>query len=134
VTAIERHILTGTPGSGKTSIVRLGFAGISHPGRVGHGGHRGRAGRRVRPAVLPASFIDLVVAAQRQAREAALEIGVRFHDPSPTGTHRLATWLSLPIPAALSGELDTMANERPYHPKVFFIRNLGVCQPTSAHV
>jgi len=132
---MKRYILTGTPGSGKTAILRL----------LEHLGHsvveeaasaviaRMLAQCQAEPWAHP-SFIDAIVALQRQRqqRAASSETEVQFYDRSPICTHALAVHLGRPITARLSAELDRITGESTYERQVFFIRNQGFCEPTAA--
>jgi predicted ATPase len=132
---MRRCILTGTPGSGKTSILRL-------LERLGHGVVEEAATdvialARARGDAEPhlrASFIDDIVVLQRQRQERAPAAGTppQFHDRSPICTYALATWLGRPASAALRAEIDRIEREHIYDPAVFFVRAMGFCEPTAA--
>jgi predicted ATPase len=74
-----------------------------------------------------------VVALQRERQLTSSAQGaVQVFDRSPVCTHALATYLGLPVSAALASELERIAAERIYETRVFFVRNLGFCEPTAA--
>jgi predicted ATPase len=80
-----------------------------------------------------ASFIDEIVAEQRLRQVAGAPPGeVQIFDRSPVCTHALAVFLGLPITRSLAEELDRITAERVYQRQVFFVRNLGFCEPTTA--
>jgi predicted ATPase len=132
---MKRFILTGTPGSGKTAILRQlemdGFSvveeaatdvialcqaqGISEPWR-------------------DVSFLDLIAGLQRrrQLRAAREPAEVQFHDRSSVCTAALAKYLGFPITDALQEELERIKEEKIFQTPVFFIRNLGFVAPTEA--
>ncbi|MEO3874043.1 AAA family ATPase [Nonomuraea sp. B12E4] len=134
---MKRYILTGTPGSGKTTILRslaaLGYATVEEAATavIADEQARGDAEPWARP-----SFIDKVVALQRhrQTRPAAQLPGdsAAFFDRSPVCTHALSTYVGHPISPNLSAELERIAREEVYDRHVFFVRNLGFCEPTEA--
>jgi len=79
------------------------------------------------------SFVDDItnLQKQRQLRVAGME-GIQFYDRSPVCTCALSRWLGYPIPATLADEIDRIRVEGTYQRQVFFIENLGFCEPTQA--
>jgi predicted ATPase len=131
---MHRYVLTGTPGAGKTSILRglakRGCAVVEEAATdvVSRGMIDGEAQPWTR-----ASFIDEIVAEQRLRQVAGAPPGeVQIFDRSPVCTHALAVFLGLPITRSLAEELDRITAERVYQRQVFFVRNLGFCEPTTA--
>ncbi|WP_331770661.1 AAA family ATPase (plasmid) [Embleya sp. NBC_00888] len=144
---MKRYILTGTPGAGKTTVLRrleeMGYAVVEEAATdvIARGQARGEP-----EPWTGETFIDRVVALQREReRETAVPsadraedptadrtAGVRIFDRSPICTHALSVYLNRPVSAALSAELDRVARAGSYRREVFFLRNLGFCEPTAA--
>ncbi|GAA4965094.1 AAA family ATPase [Yinghuangia aomiensis] len=130
---MRRYVLTGTPGAGKTAILR-GLAARGHA-IVEEAATEVIARAQARGETEPwtrASFIDEVIALQRQRQLTTTDAGVQIYDRSPICTHALATYLGHPVPRALTAELDRITSQAVYQPQVLFIRNLGFCEPTPA--
>jgi predicted ATPase len=132
---MKRFILTGTPGAGKTAILRqLEFEGY---GVVEEAATAVIALRQAQGIAEPwtcPSFIDDVIHLQRQRQMRALHApdDVQFHDRSAVCTAALATYLGYPMSDALSSELERIRSEHIYEKQVFLIRNLGFVAPTEA--
>ncbi|MDP9319457.1 MAG: AAA family ATPase [Actinomycetota bacterium] len=132
---MKRYILTGTPGSGKTSILRrlqaLGYDVVNEAATDVIA--RRQADGDPEPW-MQESFIDDIVATQRrrQQRAAQAQGTVQVYDRSPICTAALSTYTDRPVSRALSEEIDRIIREQVYQPTVFFVRNLGFCQPTAA--
>lgn len=130
---MRRYVLTGTPGAGKTAILRA----------LADRGHtvveeaatdviaRAQAAGEAEPWTR-ASFIDEVITLQRQRQLASAEAAIQIYDRSPICTHALATYLGHPVSQTLAAELDRITSQAIYHPQVLVIRNLGFCEPTPA--
>ncbi|PZG51558.1 ATPase [Spongiactinospora gelatinilytica] len=132
---MKRYVLTGTPGSGKTAILR----------RLESDGHTvieeaatdvialRQAQGEPEPWTKP-SFTVAITTLQRRRQEqaAALPGLVQFYDRSPVCTYALAVYLGHPVPAALSRELERIKDQRIYEKRVFFVQNLGSVTPTAA--
>jgi predicted ATPase len=132
---MRRYILTGTPGAGKTSILRLleaqGQSVVDEAATAVI--TLGQAQGDAEPWT-QATFIDQIVGLQRhrQTQAAAASASVQLYDRSPICTHALSTYLGYPASTALSAEISRITREQIYQPQVFFIRNLGFCEPTAA--
>jgi predicted ATPase len=132
---MQRYILTGTPGAGKTAVLRFlesrGFAVVEEAATAVIALRHALG--EVQPGVGP-GFLDEIVALQRQRQLRADGMGgqLQFFDRSPICTHALSSYAGLPVPPALAAEIDRITREQVYDRTVFFIRNLGFCEPTAA--
>jgi predicted ATPase len=132
---MKRFILTGTPGSGKTALLRQlemdGFSVVEEAATdvIALSQARGFAAPWKSP-----SFIDAVVVLQRlrEARSALEHVDVQVHDRSVVCTAALADYLGFPYSDLLKGELERMRSSEIFERKVFFLRNLGFVAPTEA--
>jgi predicted ATPase len=132
---LPRYILTGTPGSGKTAVLRLlEFHGhvvveesatdvIALEKALGH----------QRPWSDP-SFIDKIVTLQRRRQICAQAARTRpiFFDRSPVCTLALSHYLGFEPTRLLLDEVDRAVQESVYEPVVFFVRNQGFIHTTAA--
>ena len=132
---MKRYILTGTPGSGKTSILHelksQGYCVVEEAATdvIAYEQRRGNLEPHSRP-----DFIDAIVHLQKQRQlEAATDSDeFQWYDRSPICTLALSRYLGYPPPASLVEELERIERERIYQRQVFFIENLGFCQPSEA--
>jgi predicted ATPase len=131
---MRRYVLTGTPGAGKTSILR-GLAELGY-GVVEEAATTVIARAQARGEDEPwtrASFIDEIVDLQSRRQLASPTTApVQVFDRSPICTHALATYLGRPPSRVLTAEIERITGEEIYERQVFFVRNLGFCEPTSA--
>lgn len=129
---MRRFILTGTPGSGKTAILRQleveghGVVEEAATDVIALQQAKGIAEPWTRPV-----FVDEVVALQAR-RRVRLTDPVQFHDRSAFCTAALAKFLGYPPSEALTRELDSLKREGFYEKRVFFVRNLGFVTPSAA--
>ena len=132
---MKRFVLTGTPGSGKTAIIRQleidGFSVVEEAATdlIALAQAQGITEPWTHP-----SFIDSVfrLQRQRQLRASRQPDEIQFHDRSPVCTAALATYLGQPVSDEFARELERIRKEAIYQSQVFFIRNLGSITPTGA--
>ncbi len=132
---MRRYILTGTPGSGKTSILRIlgadGYAIVDEAATDVIAAEQ--AGGVAEPWLDP-RFIDKIIDLQcaRQQNHDPDDPRIQVYDRSPVCTLALARYLGYPISVALAGELNRITDQGIYDRRVFFVRPLGFVEPTSA--
>ena len=132
---MKRYILTGTPGAGKTAVLRQlerdGFGVVEEAATdvIALQQAKGVA----KPWTDPI-FIDRIIDLQssRQQRHATGRGEVQFHDRSAVCTAALAEWLGYPPSAGLERELERIERQGIFQRRVFFIRSLGFIRPTEA--
>jgi len=129
------YILTGTPGAGKTAILRQlelnGHAVVEEAATDVIALHHALGNPE--PWRSPA-FVDQIVALQRQRQRAAGTAvrGTTFFDRSPVCTLALSRYSSLRPSSCLLEEIERMKAERSYERSVFFVRNQGFVETTAA--
>ncbi|MFJ1610908.1 AAA family ATPase [Streptomyces sp. NPDC088253] len=131
----KRYILTGVPGAGKTTILRQlqerGFDVVDEAATEVI--TREQAEGDAEPWNQAASVQKVVdLQRRRQTQSTASDVPLQFYDRSPICTHALSAYLGRPVPEMLSVEIDRITHERVYEQQVFFIRNIGFCEPTAA--
>ena len=132
---MQRYILTGTPGSGKTSIMHelknQGYMVVEEAAtdvialELLHDNPE--------PWRQP-DFIDKIVRLQkeRQIETSIYPETLQFYDRSPICTYALNHHLGYPPSPCLLEEMERIEREGIYQRQVFFIENLGFCKPTDA--
>jgi predicted ATPase len=130
-------VLTGTPGSGKTAILRHlehdGFAVVEEAATdvIALGLALGETDPSARP-----DFIDHILTLQRHREGLAHAVGDHddavFFDRSPVCTLALSRFLGLPPSPMLADEIDRVMRDQVYSETVFFARSLGFVTPTAA--
>jgi predicted ATPase len=106
---MKRSILTGTPGSGKTSILHelksQGYWVVEEAATDVIACEQSRGNRE--PHMRP-DFIDAIVRLQKQRQlEAAMApFGLQWYDRSPVCMLALSRYLGYPLSAALVEELE----------------------------
>jgi predicted ATPase len=130
----KRYVLTGTPGCGKTSILRaLEVAGFLVVEEAATDVIALRHAQGIPEPHTHPAFIDDIVNLQKQRQMRASDLAeVQFFDRSPLCTYALAVWLGFPISATLADEMARIEDAQIYQKQVFFIENLGHCEPTAA--
>ncbi len=132
---MQRYILTGTPGCGKTALIRaLEMTGCSV---VSEAATDVIAYRQMQGEVAPwqhPNFIDDIVRLQKQRQLAMLgdTCSLQFYDRSPLCTYALAAYLGFEPSADLLQEITRIQENQIYAQRIFFIENLGFVQPTAA--
>jgi predicted ATPase len=132
---MKRYIVTGTPGAGKTAIIReLAIRGYPV---VEEAATDVIADLHAQGAEQPWSdpgFTGRIVTVQRQRQEKhpTPDAAVQFFDRSPICTLALAHYLGHPVTDVLAAEVERVVRDRVYQQRVFFVRPLGFVTPTAA--
>jgi len=151
---VNRFVLTGAPGSGKTAILRQ--LEVDGPEALGAGSVGGIGGTGGMLGVVEEAATDVIALAQAQGVDepwqqpdfpetiAALQRrrqltadrirgdGPLFFDRSPVCTYALAQFLGHPVGPVLAAELDRVRAEHVYERRVFFVVGQGFLTPTPA--
>jgi hypothetical protein len=136
--SVKRYILTGAPGSGKTSVIKE----MEHHGRVVV--HEAAtdiiAGAQAKGIEKPwedGRFVDDIAIMQKE-RQVITHCELQFFDRSPFCTYALGSYLAqlqnteFQPPQVLAEEIDRCLAMRIYQSKVFFFENLGFIEHTAA--
>ncbi len=128
------YILTGTPGSGKTAILRMletaGYPVVEEAATDVIA--LNQALGRDQPWDGHA-FIDSIVTLQRRRHDRVLAgADTVFFDRSPVCTLALSRYAGLAPSPLLAREVDRVMTEGSYERAVFFIRNQGFVEATAA--
>jgi len=124
---MKRYILTGTPGSGKTSMLhelkRQGYVVVEEAATDVIAREQGLGNAE---PWLQADFIESIVRVQkqRQLEASTLPDELQWYDRSPICTLALSRYLGYPACAALLEELERIEREGIYQRRVFFIEHL----------
>jgi len=128
------YVLTGTPGAGKTAILRLleldGYTVVEEAATDVIAVDQALGQDEL--ADVPA-FIDRIVLLQRR-RQTGTPVGngaTVVFDRSPICTLALSRYAQVAPSRLLRAELDRILAQRMYEPTVFFVRNQGFIQPTA---
>lgn len=132
---MQRYVLTGAPGAGKTVLIRAleraGYAVVEEAATdvIALISARGVAEHWNEP-----SFIEDITALQvrRQQRADAWADDVVFFDRTPICTLALCEYAGRVPPDSLVAEVQRLEREAVFARRVFFVRNLGFVTPTEA--
>lgn len=131
---MKQYILTGTPGCGKTTIIRTlevnGYYIIDEAATdvIDYEQMLGIAEPWLEP-----DFIDKIIALQKQRQlQTENSTNLQFFDRSPFCTYALSIYLGYEPCAALLKEIERIQQNNVYERRVFFIENLGYCEPSPA--
>jgi predicted ATPase len=131
-----RYILTGTPGAGKTAVLRLlelGGAIVVEEAATDIIALENARGHR--EPWRDRCFIDKIVRLQRQRQAlaaAADEFAAIFFDRSPVCTLTLSRYLGFAPSRLLEDEVERVVRDHVYAETVFFLGNRGSIQATAA--
>ena len=132
---MKRFIMTGAPGSGKTSILRIleqgGYAVVDEAATDVIAAEQAQGTDE--PWTGP-QFIDKITEMQRRRQEEPARRGAaaQVFDRSPVCTLALARYIGHPVPAALGEEIERIVRDRTFERRVFFVRPIGFIEPTAA--
>jgi predicted ATPase len=130
---MKRFILTGAPGSGKTSILRVlaatGYAVVDEAATDVMASRL--AAGDTEPWTDP-MFTERIALLQRHRREEPVSPGAtaQVHDRSAVCTLALARHLGHTAPPVLDAEVARITAAGYFDRRVFFVRSLGFLQPT----
>jgi predicted ATPase len=133
--SMKRYVLTGAPGAGKTSILRLlqqrGYCVVGEAATdvISSEQKRGRA-----EPWRADGFIDKIVELQRRRQQepAPADARVQIFDRSPLCTLALARYLRHPVTTMLAHEIARIMRGQVYERVVFLIRPIGFIEPSAA--
>ena len=132
---MKRYIITGTPGSGKTTLLHeLKSQGYSVVEEAATDVIALESWRGNFEPSMQADFVDKIIRLQKQ-RQLEMETSpdeLQVYDRSPICTFALSRYLGYPPSASLLKEMERIERENIYQKQVFFLENLGYCQPTEA--
>ena len=132
---MKRYILTGTPGCGKTSIIRaLEMTGASV---VAEAATDIIAYKQMQGELAPwekPDFIDDIIRLQkhRQIDMCCDYSDLHFYDRSPICTYALSVYLGFEPSTNLMNEIERIHKNNIYEKHVFFVENLGFITHTDA--
>jgi len=132
---MKRFILTGTPGAGKTVLLRqLELDGFGVVEEAATDVIALQQAQGIDEPWTDLGFIDRIIDLQRrrQRRAAVLADDVQFHDRSAFCTAALAIYLGYPASPALTEELARLTREAIFERRVFLVSSLGFVAPTAA--
>lgn len=134
----NRYIFTGTPGSGKTSVIQE-LKKLQHV-IIPEAATDLIAKEQITGNLCPwkhSNFIDNIIEIQKM-RQISAKGELQFYDRSPFCTYALAHYLAKLnnkdfVPSLnLLNEIDRCIKNSVYHDKIFFFENLGFIENTNA--
>ncbi len=129
---MRRFILTGAPGSGKTSLLKiLRDRGYAVVGEAATDVIAAEQDHGVDEPWRDPLFIDKIIELQRARQEIAVG-DVQFFDRSPVCTLALARYGGHRPSVTLSTEVARVIDEEIYQREVFLVRPLGFIERTAA--
>ena len=133
---VQRYIVTGAPGAGKTSVLReLSTQGLAVVGEAATDVIAREQQRGIAEPWRDAGFLTLITQLQRERLGAGSmppDPQVQLHDRSVLCTLALARFLGYPVPAVLAAETGRVLREQVFEPAVFLLRPLGFVEATAA--
>jgi predicted ATPase len=132
---MKRFILTGTPGAGKTAILRqLEIEGFGVVEEAATDIIALQQAKGIAEPWLQDDFVERVVDLQKRrlVKSGGAGDAIQFHDRSAVCTAALAAFLGRRPSATLSRELERLERENIYQKRVFFIQSLGFLKRTEA--
>jgi predicted ATPase len=130
---MKRYVLTGTPGAGKTALLRaLEREGYAVVEEAATDVNALALSQGVAEPWRAAGFIGDIVDLQRrrQLRADGWPDPVVIFDRSPICTWALCRYLELEPPTVLLEEIARIGREKTYERRVVFVDNLGHCAQT----
>jgi predicted ATPase len=132
---MRRFVITGTPGAGKTAIIRqLELDGCSVVEEAATDVIAAAQSQGTVEVWRRPSFIDAIARLQRdrEIRASYQPDDVQFHDRCVVCTAALAVHLGYSFSPFLMSELERVKKEAVYQNRVFLVRNPGFVTPTEA--
>jgi predicted ATPase len=132
---MKRYGLTGTPGCGKTSILRaLEMTGASVVDEAATDVIAYKQMQGVSAPWKGPDFIDDIIQLQkhRQMDRCGDYSEVYFYDRLPICTYALAIYLGFKPATELMNEIERVHDHHIYEKRIFFVENLGFIENTDA--
>ena len=127
---MNRYVLTGAPGAGKTAVIRqLELEGFSVVEEAATDIIALWQAKGIAEPWTHQGFIDAVVSLQqtRERRVAALPEVAQFYDRSVVCTAALADYLGVTRPQSLVTELQRVTTQNVFQRRVLLLKEPGLC-------